>query len=114
MPINERVIFDAAVEISDPKARQTFIEKACEGNAELFARVAALLKSHNEAGSFLEIPAVDFDGKLPETRADQKLVNPQVSDAQSSTEIVRAFTPGTGDSGEMIPVMMTKPSVVSI
>ena len=100
MPINERVIFDAAVEISDPKARQTFIEKACEGNAELFARVAALLKSHNEAGSFLEIPAVDFDGKLPETRADQKLVNPQVSDAQSSTEIVRAFTPGTGDSGD--------------
>jgi len=57
MPINERVIFDAAVEIPDPEARRAFVEKACEGNAELQARVLSLLKSHTEAGSFLEIPA---------------------------------------------------------
>jgi serine/threonine protein kinase/formylglycine-generating enzyme required for sulfatase activity len=100
MPINERVIFDAAVEISDPKARQTFIEKACEGNAELFARVAALLKSHDEAGSFLEIPAVEFDGTLPETRVDQTLAHPPVSSVQSPTEIVRVLTPGIGDPDE--------------
>lgn len=67
MPINERVIFDAALELADPKTRQAFIEKACEGNAELLARVAALLKSHDEAGSFLDIPAVDWDAKRPET-----------------------------------------------
>ncbi len=63
MPINERVIFDAAVEIADPKARQAFVEKACEGNADLVARVAALLKSHDGAGSFLEIPAADPRGQ---------------------------------------------------
>ena len=38
MPISERVIFDAALEIADPKARLAFVEKACEGDAELQAR----------------------------------------------------------------------------
>lgn len=71
MPINERVIFDAAVEIADPKARQAFIEKACEGNVVLLARIAALLKSHEDAGSFPEIPAVHSDENLPDTRVDQ-------------------------------------------
>ena len=59
MPINERAIFDAALEIVDPKARRAFVEKACENNAELQVRVLSLLKSHSDAGSFLEIPAVD-------------------------------------------------------
>jgi serine/threonine protein kinase/formylglycine-generating enzyme required for sulfatase activity len=100
MPINERVIFDSALEIADPKARQTFIEKACEGNAELFARVTALLKSHGEAGSFLEIPAVDFVGERPSTRDEQTLVQPPLSSVPSPTEIVQALTPSIGDPEE--------------
>ncbi len=59
MSINERVIFDAAVEISDPEARLAFVDKACEGDTELQTRVLSLLKSHTDAGSFLEIPATD-------------------------------------------------------
>lgn len=55
MSLNERVIFEAALEITSPQARQAFLEKACEGNAELHARVAALLSSSAAAGSFLEV-----------------------------------------------------------
>lgn len=98
MPINERTIFDAALEIADPKVRQSFIEKACEGNAELMARVIALLKSHETAGSFLEIPAVNQDGSLPDTRVDQTLIGPPISPSPSPTEILKALTPTVGDT----------------
>ncbi len=57
--MNERVIFDAALEIADPQARRAFIEKACAGKPEMLAGVAALLKSHDAAGSFLSVPVAE-------------------------------------------------------
>ena len=36
--MNERVIFDAALEIADAQARRAFIEKSCAGNPGLLAR----------------------------------------------------------------------------
>jgi eukaryotic-like serine/threonine-protein kinase len=60
--MNERVIFEAALEIADPKKRQAFLQKACKGDADLRAGVEALLNSHDTAGSFLDIPAVDQMG----------------------------------------------------
>lgn len=60
--MNERVIFEAALEIADLKKRQAFLQKACKGNADLRAGVDALLNSHDTAGSFLDIPAVDQMG----------------------------------------------------
>ena len=49
--MNERVIFEAALEIADPKKRQAFLQKACKGDADQRAGVDALLKSHDTAGS---------------------------------------------------------------
>lgn len=54
--MNERAIFEAALEIEDPLKRHAFIEKACASDTELHRRVEALLKSHEMAGSFLEPP----------------------------------------------------------
>jgi serine/threonine protein kinase/formylglycine-generating enzyme required for sulfatase activity len=59
MAMNERVLFEAALEIADPEARKVFLDKACQGDADLRVSIEALLKSHDTAGSFLEIPAVD-------------------------------------------------------
>ena len=56
--MNERVIFEAASGILDPVARQDFVDKACADNPELRSRVEALLKSHETAGSFLNVPAL--------------------------------------------------------
>lgn len=60
--MNERQLFESALEIADPQARQAFLDKACQGDEALRARVAALLKSHATAGSFLDIPAADQMG----------------------------------------------------
>ncbi len=57
--MNERVIFDAATEIDDPQARRSFIEKACAGKPAMLAAVEALLKSHDAAGSFLNLPVAE-------------------------------------------------------
>jgi len=56
---DERAVFKAALKIKSPIERAAYVGKACENNAELLARVEALLKSHDEAGSFLERPAIE-------------------------------------------------------
>jgi len=60
--MNERAIFDAALEIADPNARTAFLDKAFQGDPDARARIEALLKSHTIAGSFLDIPAVEQMG----------------------------------------------------
>lgn len=57
--MNERQLFESALEISDPHARQAFLDQACHGDANLKTKVDALLRCHAMAGSFLEIPAAD-------------------------------------------------------
>ncbi len=57
--MNERALFEAAVEIADPAARQAFLDQACADNFDLRARVETLLQSYDSAGSFLEVPLVN-------------------------------------------------------
>jgi serine/threonine protein kinase/Leucine-rich repeat (LRR) protein len=63
MAMNERILFEAARELTDASARDAYLSKACEGDSTLRARVEALLKSDATAGSFLDVPPVgEFDG----------------------------------------------------
>ena len=50
-------VFEATLE-RPPEERSRFIEGACAGDAALREEVESLLKSHEEAGSFMEFPAV--------------------------------------------------------
>ena len=50
---SEESIFAAALEKSTPAERAAFLEGACSGDVALRDRVVELLKSHEEAGSFL-------------------------------------------------------------
>src|SRR5262245_53126939 len=68
--MNERSIFMEALE-KDTEQRASFLEKACGGDAALRQRVEALLKSHEEARSFLGKP-------IPERLADY-FANPRGS-----------------------------------
>jgi serine/threonine protein kinase len=52
-PESEIEIFNAALDLP-VGARAAYLDKACGGDAALRGRVAALLKSHDEATSFLE------------------------------------------------------------
>ena len=66
--MSERELFLAALDIDDPRARALSLDRACAGDATLRSQVEALLKSHEEAGSFLEdLPVLDVDATLTET-----------------------------------------------
>jgi WD40 repeat protein len=56
----ERVesVFAAALGSKSPEAQAAYLDEACAGNADLRARVDALLSAHREAGSFLAAPAL--------------------------------------------------------
>ena len=56
-------IFAKALEIEEPEARESYLDDACGGNAELRAEVADLLAAFEQAGSFLKKPAVEADTK---------------------------------------------------
>jgi hypothetical protein len=55
--MNERDVFTAALQITDPAARSVYLDQACAGEAALRQRVEMLLGTHYRAGDFLEQPA---------------------------------------------------------
>src|SRR6516162_7934058 len=54
-------LFLAAVEAGTPAARAALLERECGADAELRQRVEALLRAHDESGSFLDEPVSAFD-----------------------------------------------------
>ena len=52
--MNERSIFEKALDLEDREARAAYIEEACGGDETMKARVEALLRSHDDPGGFLE------------------------------------------------------------
>jgi serine/threonine protein kinase len=64
---NPEEIFHKAIEISDHTERVAYLDKACRGDEKLRAEVEILLNSHEEAGDFLETPAIDPDVTLDES-----------------------------------------------
>jgi eukaryotic-like serine/threonine-protein kinase len=59
LPVSERDLFIAALQIEDPAGRSACLDKACGDDAELRQRVEALLQAFTQAGSFLQQPAAD-------------------------------------------------------
>ncbi|HEY1379100.1 MAG TPA: serine/threonine-protein kinase [Gemmataceae bacterium] len=57
---DEKTIFNAARRLGRPDARRRYLERACGADPALHARVNALLRVHDEDGSFLTAPAVGF------------------------------------------------------
>jgi WD40 repeat protein len=68
--VNERDIFHAAVEFTNPVERSAYLEKACAGNAPLRQHVEDMLQLYPRLGTFLESPAIDLNGTArPPARA---------------------------------------------
>ncbi len=57
---NEESIFRAAIKLESVAERAAYIKRTCGGDSELLTRVETLLKSHEEAGDFLETPPGDL------------------------------------------------------
>ena len=62
-------LFADANEMSSHQARQEFLDRACGGDLELRRQVESLLAAHEQAGSFLEDPAVAASGAATRTHA---------------------------------------------
>ncbi|HEV3084791.1 MAG TPA: serine/threonine-protein kinase, partial [Gemmataceae bacterium] len=60
--VNEREIFDAAVELADVAEREAYLEKVCAGDASLKQHVEHMLEVYPQLGTFLQSPAVDLAG----------------------------------------------------
>jgi hypothetical protein len=58
--VNEETIFAAALEKQDPAERRAYLDQACGGDPALRQQVEELLQSHDEAGGFLNVPAVQL------------------------------------------------------
>jgi serine/threonine protein kinase len=56
--MTEESIFAAALDRADPAERAAYLQQACAGDPELLRNVEELLRSHEQAGRFLETPAV--------------------------------------------------------
>jgi hypothetical protein len=57
--MTEREIFFAVLDRDDPTERAAFLDQACAGDAALRRRVEALLRTHESAGTFLDVPVVE-------------------------------------------------------
>src|SRR5262245_34335230 len=58
--MNERDIFMEALEIAAGAERIAYIDQTCRGDALLRQRVQVLLKTHEQAGSFLDSPSPEI------------------------------------------------------
>jgi serine/threonine protein kinase/tetratricopeptide (TPR) repeat protein len=56
--VNEHELFAAALEINVADERSAYLDRACDGDDHLRARIEALLRAHEQAGSFLVAPTV--------------------------------------------------------
>ncbi len=65
--MNERDIFLAAIEITDPARRAAYVEQACGSDATLRVQVEELLKTHAQSSQFLETPALAAESAMAQT-----------------------------------------------
>lgn len=82
--MNERAIFQGALEYSDPAQRHAYLDHACGGDAALRARIESLLVSHDSASQFLNVPALEQLNPGNQGRLFQTIDFPQTGGAQAA------------------------------
>ena len=78
-PNDIEAIYDAALKKRSEAERSAYLDAACGGDAVLRARVESLLRAHDQAGSFLEVPPLDPKVTLdqgPPTEREGTVIGP--------------------------------------
>ncbi|HUU19879.1 MAG TPA: protein kinase [Sedimentisphaerales bacterium] len=63
-PNDIEAIYNAALKKVSEAERSAYLDAVCGDDSVLRARVEALLKAHEEAGDFLEVPAIELNATL--------------------------------------------------
>jgi WD40 repeat protein/predicted Ser/Thr protein kinase len=66
-PNGIETIYNAALQKGSEAERSAYLDAVCGDDHALRGRVEALLKAHEQAGDFLEVPAVDLNATLEES-----------------------------------------------
>jgi hypothetical protein len=90
--MNERSIFQAALDVDDPSERAAYLDRACKDDPAARQRVERLLQAHAAAGSFLQPPVV---AELPTQAA------PAPNSAAPAAPAERVAVPGYEVLGEL-------------
>jgi serine/threonine protein kinase len=87
-------IFQAALK-RDPANRVSFLDGACLDDDELRSEVESLLAAHDEAGSFIHLPAVEIAAELMADEQSDALINHTLGQYKIIAKI------GAGGMGEV-------------
>ena len=71
-------LFHAALERA-PEERAAFLDEACDGDESLRQQVEALLSAHQEAGSFIESPALEVEAQLLANDQNESMVGQTIA-----------------------------------
>src|SRR5205085_2912199 len=74
-------VLQAALD-QEPASRPAFLANECSGDDELWRETTSLIAAYDEAGEFLEMPAIAKDAKLIATHDDLQLTEQEIGPYQ--------------------------------
>jgi eukaryotic-like serine/threonine-protein kinase len=80
-----------------PQQRETFLKQSCAGDLELEQEVRSLIKSHQQAGSFLEQPAIEVAARAIANQPARQEADPVIGQTISHYRVLRLL--GSGGMG---------------
>jgi serine/threonine protein kinase/tetratricopeptide (TPR) repeat protein len=91
-------LFHSALE-REPEERAAFLDAACAGDESLHKQVEALLTAHEEAGSFIEHPAMEVEARGVAADQENKAAELANGETVSHYRIISAL--GSGGMGQV-------------
>ena len=74
-------VLQAALD-QEPASRAAFLANECSGDDDLWRETTSLIAAYDEAGEFLEMPAIAKDAKLIATHDDLQLTEQEIGPYQ--------------------------------